>query len=207
MNFATKRITSILFMSLFVFSTYANTGTEPGKRNKITESSKIEYSIYPIINSNKIRVAYQKSGKEKTTIKVYDAKKNLLFLDVQKNDTYVKRNYNLEKVGKGTYYIKIESGDLEVDQKVVIGKSEMNHFSSYLSPQLSDNKIRISYQHATSPVYITVLNSKGSSLFTKKVEDIQNFSSLFNLSSLEKGSYTVRVSSNSKVTEKTYSIQ
>ena len=43
--------------------------------------------------------------------------------------------------------------------------------------------------------------------FAQTVADVQNFSSLFNLSSLDKGDYTIRVTSNNKSTAKTYTIK
>jgi len=206
MNSLVKRVSSIFILSFFVLSAYATTGENPGEKNVITESAKIEYSIYPIINTNKIRVAYQKSGKEKIAVKIYDAKKNLLFSDVQKNDTYVKRNYNLDRIGEGTYFVKIVSGDYEIDQKVVVGKNTKSNFSAYLSPEPINNKVRIAFQHAINPVRIAVLNEDGSMLYDKVMYDTQNFSSLFNLSSLDKGNYTIKISSDDEVTEKNYSI-
>ena len=206
MNFLAKRISSIFILSFFVLSSFANTGDNPGDKNKIEETSKIEYSIYPIINSNKIRVAYQKSGNEKVAIKIYDAKKNLLFSDIQKNTTYLKRNYNFDNIGKGTYYVKIVSGDFEIDQKVSVGASSKSLFSAYLSPQLVNNKVRIAFQHADSPVLISVVNKDGSKLYDKTLFDTQNFSSLFNLSSLDRGEYQIRISSDYKVVEQSYEI-
>ena len=207
MNTLSKRLSSIVILSFFVLSAFANTGNNPGDKNKITESSKVEYGIYPIINTNKIRVSYKKSGNEKLTVSIYDAKKNLLFSDVQKNATSLKCNYNLDRIGKGTYYVKLTSGDFEANQKVVIGSDAVSKFSAYLSPNLEGNKVRIAYQHAESPVFISVLNSDGKKLFSKEVTDVQNFSSLFNLSSLDKGDYTIRVTSNNKSTAKTYTIK
>ena len=188
------------------FLHFANTGDNPGDKNKIEETANIEYSIYPIINSNKIRVAYQKSGNEKVAIKIYDAKKNLLFSDIQKNTTYLKRNYNFDNIGEGTYYVKIVSGDFEIDQKVMVGASSKSQFSAYLSPQLVNNKVRIAFQHADNPVLISVVNKDGSKLYDKTLFDTQNFSSLFNLSSLDKGEYLIRISSENESVEKTYVI-
>jgi hypothetical protein len=207
MNVLAKKITTLFILSFFAFSSFANSGTNPGDKNKIEESAKIEYSIYPIVNSNKIRVAYQKSGNEKVTIKIFDAKKNLLFSDIQKNTTYLKRNYNFDNIGEGTYHVKIVSGDFEIDQKISVGVKAQNLFSAYLSPQLISNKVRIAFQHAESPVRIAVMNKDGSKLYDKTLFDTQNFSSLFNLSSLDKGKYIIRISSDEKVTENVYEIK
>ncbi|MBT30958.1 MAG: hypothetical protein CMO01_14965 [Thalassobius sp.] len=209
MKLLVNRILKIFILSSIVLSSFVATANNdnPGDKNKIEESAKIEYSIYPIINSNKVRVAYQKTGNEKVTIKIFDAKKNLLFSDVQKNVTSLKRNYNLENIGDGTYYIKIISGDFETDQKIHVGRSEKNLFSAYLSPELIKNKVRIAFQHAQDPVRVSVLNEKGSKLYDKTITDTQNFSSLFNLSSLDSGKYTINISSNGKVTSNTYEIK
>jgi len=207
MSILAKKISSIFILSFFVLSSFANNGDNPGDKNKITESSKIEYGIYPIVNTNKIRVAYQKSGSEKVAIKIYDAKKNLLFSDIQKNSTYLKRNYNLDRIGEGTYFVKIISGDFEIDQKVIVGREQESKFSAYLSPDLINNKVRIAFQHAKEPVRISVLDKDGSKLYDKTLFDKQNFSSLFNLSSLKSGNYIIRIASEDKLTENSYVVK
>ncbi|MBX2843548.1 MAG: DUF3244 domain-containing protein [Flammeovirgaceae bacterium] len=198
---------AILFSSSAAVFATTNSGNDPIDNKKIKESSNIQYSIYPLKNSTKIRVAYEKKGKEKVTIKIYDDKKNLIFTDIQRNNTELKRNYDLGKIGNGVYFVKIKSGDFETQHKIFVGKTQIKAFESYLSASATNNKIRIAFQNATNPVKISIIDEKGKNLYDKTLFDIENFSSLFNLTPLDKGNYTVSISSNGKVTEQNYTIK
>ncbi|WP_020532940.1 DUF3244 domain-containing protein [Flexithrix dorotheae] len=200
-------IFAILFSSSAAVFANTNTGNDPIDDKKIKESSNIQYSIYPLKNTTKIRVAYEKKGKEKVTIKIYDDKKNLIFTDIQRNNTELKRNYDLGKIGNGVYFVKIKSGEFETQHKIFVGKKQVKTFESYLSASATNNKIRIAFQNATNPVKISITDEKGKNLYDKTLFDTENFSSLFNLAPLDKGNYTVSISSNGNVTEQSYTIK
>jgi len=204
-------ILKLLSVALSVFLYSFAFATEPGDEaatkdgKKIKETNKIAYSIFPILNTNKIRVAYQKDGNMPVSVKIYDGKINLLYNDTQRKDTYLKRNYNMDRIGSGEYVVKIEAGDYTTIQRLQVGKNKKQEFAAYLSPQLTNNKIRIAFQHATSPVGVYIYDEDGDMVYEKRMVE-QNFSSLFNLSPLDKGKYTIVVSSAGKSTESTYEL-
>lgn len=207
-KFSTMRVLAIALSFLFTSVAFANNGsngTEPGDGKKITETAKIAYSIYPIINTNKIRVAYEKYGDVAVSIRIYDDNMNLLYSDTQKEATYLKRNYDLGKIGSGEYVVRIQAGDYTTVHRVDVGQKEEQKFSAYLSPQLTNNKVRIAFQHATSPVFVAIYDQDGKLVYEKTMKE-QNFSSIFNLSPLDKGKYTIMVSSNGDTTESTYQL-
>ncbi|MDW7694298.1 T9SS type A sorting domain-containing protein [Flammeovirgaceae bacterium SG7u.111] len=173
---------------------------------KIKATSKFAYSIYPILNSNKIRVAYEKYGKGKVSVKIFDNKMNLLYNDIQKDLNYMKRNYDMSALGNGEYIVKIVAADYTTVHRLNVGKKEAMPFSGYLSPELTNNKLRIAYQHASKPVYVSVTNKDGKSIYSKTMKE-QNFSSVFNLSTLKSGTYTVTMSSDGQTTTQEYTLK
>jgi len=182
-----------------------NEGEKLKDGEKITETANITYSIYPIFNTNKIRVVYQKNGNMFVSVKIYDEKMNLLYNDTQRKNGYLKRNYNMDRIGSGEYIVKIEAGDYTTIQRVNVGEAQNQEFSAYLSPELNKNKLRVAYQHATNPVSMFIYDQEGALVFKKSLNE-QNYSSLFDMGSLNKGTYTIVVKSGTSTTEKTYKL-
>ena len=198
-----KKMTSLFTaIVLMMFAAmYAVAGdTNPGK---VQESEGLKYAIYKVSNSNKVRLNYEKMDDRKLVVKIFDETGKLVFVESLKENA-AKRNYDLSDLSSKKYRFEITFGEYVAQQSVSLMPSE-TPFYAYLSPEMVNNKVRVSYQHASSPVLVAVKDLKGNVLFSKMVNS-DNFSSLLNLSELQSGEYRVMVTASDKTYEHVYEI-
>ncbi len=197
----TLMMASLLFVASFAS---ASNGTPASSEKSVKAAEDFAYSLYPIINTNKIRFCFQQKTAEKVYVKIYDEAGTKVYTDMQEAQ-FARLNYDLSNVGEGTYQVRIKSGDFQATEMVKVGVNTNRNFSAYLSPAPVNDKIRIAFQHAGQPVSISLTNNKGKVLYQKYLSRTE-FSTLFNISQLQPGDYTIRISSAGKVTTQTYQL-
>ncbi|MDW7694297.1 hypothetical protein R9C00_06075 [Flammeovirgaceae bacterium SG7u.111] len=196
-----------LVVAMFLMSGMAVASPVDGKvHSSIRATSDFAYSIYAVNNSQKIRVAYEQSNAARVTVKIYDKEMNLIFTDVNNNKALQKRNYDMSKVGNGEYVVKIVAADYTTIHRVNVGSETKSNYSAFLPQKALNNKVRVAFQHATSPVRLSILNDEGKALYSKSVS-AENFSNVFDMSTLNKGRYTIRISSGNDVKEQVYNVE
>ncbi len=163
--------------------------------------SEISYSMYAVVNTNKIVFAYEKESVGEVVVRIYDEKGTLLHKEVEKGETYGKKRFDLTAFQPGTYQLRISSGNFVKDHRIEIGVTKDVHFTPYISSVFEGNKVKVAFQNAVGPVDLKVVNRTGNSYYTKTIKE-NSFNSLINLSQLPKGKYTVQLLSGTGISEK-----
>jgi len=202
-----KRIFVLLITTTMMAATvFADPTTgDPGTPDENPEVG-FEYSLYPIINSNKIRLAWEQEADQKVVIKIFDDQDQLVFTDIQKSEK-MKANYDLSSVGSGLYKVMITTRDYRTVEEVRVGGETTSPFSAYLSPAPIDHKIRVAFQHAKSDVRLSIANAAtGEVVYERNIEGKANFSSVYNVSKLSSGQYKITLASGGKTVQQIYSL-
>lgn len=202
-TFLKKTISTTLVLA-FVFTGLSSFARTNGEK----DPSGIAYSVNPVRNSNKIAVGVKKAEAGKLAIKIYDDEGNLLYTDQFSDITGMRRVYDLSESGPGNYMVKILANNVYEVTRVTIGEEDPeNRFQAYFTSKFKDNKIKVSYYHAAQPAQVMVFDTSGKAIFQNVISEKQDFSSLINLSNLQKGDYMVRVDSNGKGIEKSVTVK
>lgn len=180
-------------------------GTEP---QVVKAEGKFAYSVYALKSALKIRLNFDNESHEMVNVKLYDAKNNLVHQDKLKNEN-LRRAYDVQNIGEGVYRLEISAGDYTSTSEVVVGNAIAKNtaFNAYVS-KLSENKrITVAYQNAAEGAYVTLVDSNETILYSERTEANEVSVRKLDLSNLNKGTYTVRISSGEKTVSKTYEIQ
>jgi hypothetical protein len=198
---------ALMLMALIACQTVFAAGNSPDNpvQGQVTATESFAYSLFPLASSKKMYFTYINSNQQKVTLRFFDQKGNLITTDALKNAEGFHKYYNFEQLGNGSYTVEITCGNHTEQRTITIGSQPENQeFLAYISPNLKDNKVKVAFQHANSPVIVAVRDIKGQILYSKEVSSSQNFASVLDLQKLQKGTYVVSVSGGNKSIEKTY---
>lgn len=187
----------------------ANPPDAPSGASKIVAAEKFAYGMYAIKESMKIRLAFENSTGNKVTVRILDAKGTVVYREELRNMTEMKRNYDMSSFGKGIYTMDITAGAFNVSNKVAVGGAQLTKaaFAAYISPEVKDGSVKVSFANAEEPVYIKIADRNGAVLYSEISESNQNYARRFNVSALQKGEYVLSISHGEKTLSQLYSIQ
>ncbi|MDW7694818.1 T9SS type A sorting domain-containing protein [Flammeovirgaceae bacterium SG7u.111] len=168
------------------------------------ESEKLSYSIYAVVNTTKVRIAYEKQDTEPIAIEIYNDSGKLLYAEKLKNASSMKKSYDLEDSGAGNYKVKITTGAYTASHYIELGAREQEEFVAKVSPVL-EKKLRVAYEFARGPVLIVVEDEDSKSVFRELI-NARNYTTLYNINKLEKGNYTVRLSCGDQLKEHAFKL-
>ncbi len=85
------------------------------------ETPSFTASIYPVVNTSKVRILISKEYGEKFSLSIIDDKKNLVYFDqLPKKATQHRFDLNLTELSNGRYYVNLSNGKQPVVTKVII---------------------------------------------------------------------------------------
>lgn len=212
MKTLSKKLFAILFAVAVLFSTNSFAGNETDDKGNpkqlVTTSEGFAYSLYAVKETLKFRLNFENQDASNVTVNVYDANGKLAFTETIKREKQARRNYDLSELGKGIYKVEIIDGDFSTTREIGIGvKIGHAEFNAYLSKSLNDGSLKLAYQNAdTDGVNIVLRDEKGNVVYDEYSANEQ-YSRKFNLSKLNRGTYTMSVTSGKKTVEQTYSVQ
>jgi hypothetical protein len=196
----------IFFVFVISGNTYALNGT-PNEGYEIAASEKFAYSIFALQSSIKFRLNFDNEDGSDVTVKIFTPDGKLAYSETIKRQVELRRNYDLSALGKGIYTVEVIDGDFKASHKIGVGVSApQGEFNAYMS-KLNEGSIRVAYQNATEGYASIVLrDEKGNIVYDEVSQDAQ-YARKFNLSKLNKGTYTMSITSGKKTVEQVYSIQ
>lgn len=207
-----KNLFAILFAVAVLLSSsaFANTTTDDkdGIPTVVTTSDKFAYSIYAVKETLKFRLNFENEDGTPVTVKIYDSKGEMIFAETIKKQTSSHRNYDLSEKGQGVYKVEIIDGDFRAVQEIGVGiRASEGEFNAYISKTLSEGSLKIAYQNGNPDgVNIVLRDEKGNVMYEELSANEQYFRK-FNLSKLNKGTYTMSITSGKKTVEQVYSVQ
>ncbi|AXE19104.1 hypothetical protein DR864_15775 [Runella rosea] len=85
------------------------------------ETPSFTASIYPVVNTSKVRILISKEYGEKFSLSIIDDKKNLIYFDqLSKKTTQHRFDLNMQELANGRYYVNLSNGKQPVVTKVII---------------------------------------------------------------------------------------
>jgi hypothetical protein len=207
MNKIASQIFALVLVALVSVQSVFAFGEVETNAGRVIASDKFAYSLYAVNNTEKFRFAFDNEEGKDVTVKIFDSKGELLFVDKVKGKTELKRDYDLSNYGKGVYLIEVASDNFKAVNKVAVNtRLESKPFVAYLSPAVKDGAIKVAYENSAEGVYINIKDGFGALVYSEINTDMSNFSRKYNLSSLRKGSYTVEIVHGDKVVTQNYFI-
>lgn len=200
----------LVITTLFSSNAFANTTDDKnGIDSKVvTTSDKFAYSLYAVKESLKFRLNFETESTAPTTVKIYNAQGTLTFTETIRNQTSAHRNYDLTQTGKGIYKVEITNGDFTTVQEIGVGVNiNQGEFSAYISKTLNEASLRLAYQNGDIDGVSIVLRDEKGNIVYDELSTSTQYSRKLNLSKLDKGTYTVSVTSGKKTIEQVYHIQ
>ncbi len=207
-----RNLFAVLFSVAVLFgsSAFANTTTDDknGITTVVTTSDKFAYSIYAVKETLKFRLNFENEDGTPITVKIYDSKEQLVFTETIKKQTAAHRNYDLSENGKGIYKVEIIDGDFRAVQEIGVGmRASQGEFNAYISKTLSEGSLKIAYQNGSSEGVNIVLRDEKGNVMYEELSANEQYSRKFNLSRLNKGTYTMSITSGKQTVEQVYNVQ
>jgi hypothetical protein len=207
MHLLKNSFAAILLMAFFACHSVPATAHNPEapEQGLVTAGEQFAFSLFPVAGSQKLHFTYVNSDQQRVTVRFYDQKGNLIATDALKNAEGYHKLYKFETLGNGSYTVEIVCGNITEQRTISLGKGQGNQaFLAFISPTLRDNKVKVAFQHANSPVVVAVKDIRGQILYSQEITPAQNFASLLNLQRLQKGEYIVSVTDGNRSFEKVY---
>ncbi len=198
-----------IFASLLI-SLVAFAGDDNTAFTKVAEVAEgnIEYSIYAISNTEKIKFSFEKGENTGVTVKIYSESFDLLYSDRLSNANEGSIAYNLKELGSGTYHVKVVAKGFSKTHTFSVGKNAFeNTFAPYISALKANGKVHVAFQKAFAPVSIKLYDTDGVMYHNEIVSHETSYHEMLNLSQLSAGEYTVEVSSAGKVEREAITIK
>jgi hypothetical protein len=199
-----------LLLTVFALSTAHANDRKPGKpaeESRVVPLEKFAYSVYARKDQLKFRLAFENTAAERVTVRIFDRQNRLVHTDVMRNQTGLKRDYNLEALGKGEYQMSIVCGEFSATNRLFVGtKPVEGKFGAYLSNQLKDGKMQLAFQNASDDVYITLTDAQGTIHYSEHLVGEVNFARRYDLSRLRPGEYTMSITTGDKTVEQAYKV-
>lgn len=207
-----KNLFAILFAVAVLLSSsaFANTTTDDkdGIPTVVTTSDKFAYSIYAVKETLKFRLNFENEDGTPVTVKIYDSKGEMIFAETIKKQTSSHRNYDLSAKGQGVYKVEIIDGNFRAVQEIGVGiRASQGEFNAYISKTLSEGSLKIAYQNGNPDGVNIVLRDEKGNVMYEELSANEQCSRKFNLSKLNKGTYTMSITSGKKTVEQVYNVQ
>jgi hypothetical protein len=211
MKTLSRNLFAILFAVTVLFgsSAFANTTTDDkdGITTVVTASDKFAYSIYAVKETLKFRLNFENEDATPITVKIYDSQGQLVFTDLIKKQVSAHRNYDLSEKGKGVYKVEIIDGDFRAVQEIGVGmRTPQGEFNAYISKTLSEGSLKIAYQNGNPDGVNIVLRDEKGNIMYEELSANEQYSRKFNLSKLNRGTYTMSITSGKKTVEQVYNV-
>jgi Domain of unknown function (DUF3244) len=195
---------AVLVLTFATQSVFASNGEND---QKIKASEKFAYSLYATQKGLHLRLNFDNEEGQKVKVRLFDPQGHLIHQESLTNK-HLRRDYNLEDAGKGHYKVQIITEDETFDKELNVGiKTNSQAFQAYMSPELADGQVRLSFQNASEAVYIRILDAEGSILYSEVAESNDGYARKFDLSHLQKGTYSLELSCGEKTIEHVYTVK
>ena len=193
----TQQILAVVFSLLVATASFTSVQAKGGSGG--SADAQFAYSVRAEKGTNKIVLSFDNLSKKKVSIKIYDESSRLVLKETQHDTQELRKRYDLSKLGKGTYTVKIASGSDVFTEEIEVGKANELDFETVVAPDaLQNNKLRVGFANATSAVSVVITNSAGNEVYTESFSNVQTANYLFNMEKLRKGVYQVKITTNGK---------
>lgn len=199
-----QRILALVFVLALATSFTTNVFAKGGG---VSADAKFAYSLRTEKGTDKIVLSFDNLSKRKVNIKIYDEENKLVLKETQNDVKEMRKRYDLSKLAKGTYTVKIESESFAFSEEIEIGKA-MNEldFETVIAPEADGNKVRVGFANAVGQVVVAIQNEAGKVVHTEYL-DAQTANYLFNMDKLSSGTYTVAVTNNGNTYTENYTVK
>ncbi len=191
-------LTGSILLLLFVFNNVEAIAGNPddGQVIKITASK----------TGKKIGVVLKKKNQRPTTLRIIDAKDELLFEEITSNKSNFRKTFDLGSLPVGNYFLSIDNGHKELVQPIYILKDMVYVYKKervvFFYPVFKQTDDRLDFALLNtddkSDVVFSVIDENGESVFREKLHNPLKVERRYNLSNLEGGDYVVRVDTRQK---------
>lgn len=142
-------------------------------------------------------IAFDAWKGETLSIKIMSQNAEVLYNNRVNTDLSDGIKYNLKQLGDGKYTILLESNSKLVEEKVILinGKMVEKDAIVYFKPVININasKAEVSFLSYNGKVDVSIVNN-GKVVFADKVSNMKPFNKIYNLSALDKGNYSIKIS-------------
>lgn len=147
---------------------------------------------------NKVEVLYKASGPQEVNVEILNKKKNVLFSEKITDNSFM-RPYNLSKLKKGTYYVRITDGTSTTEDEIIIEnpvkftiREDAQHARIFRVKD--ENKFAvIALSGKKDVINVTIRNEKGNILHNSDYEITDSLGHIYNLRKFKSASYTIEV--------------
>ncbi len=205
----TKQTTALILSSALVFGTAATIANNSKDKPliKVEKTASLQHKLNPVTNSMKVVLGVMLDEAKKVRLEVFDTKDNLVHKKTYSDTKGFMQMFDLEQLGEGEYIFRITSGNTSYIDKVTVGKQPLKTeaFQAYIS-DVNDNRLKFSYADAKGDVVLSVKDSNDKTIFTESLGRDFSSSGIVNLSKLDKGEYTIQLSSTTGKESKQFKI-
>jgi hypothetical protein len=189
---------SIFNLSLFFILSF-NTANFASTLNEINENPTTKVEIKGSESEKSLIVEFSNQKEEDATISILDENGAVIHIDKAKNTIAYTKKFNLLKLEKGKYTLKIvrESTKtiqfFEVTKKgIVINNNERKDITAP-SVKQEDSKFDVVISSITNKMSVKVLDQNGEVIFEDAQKGITTLNKRYNLSNITKGEYLIQV--------------
>ena len=145
-----------------------------------------------------IVISFNNWNGSKLNVSIFDESEELVFedrLNTSKSDGI---RYNLRNLESGKYIVVLENEYKIVKEKLILfdGKIVEKDADEYFKPVITKNgdKVKVNFLSYNDNATVSIYNEAGTLVFEELSSDAKPLSKTYNISDLERGSYTIKVS-------------
>lgn len=171
----------ILALLLIVISTATFAGNKenlisPKAKFQVVENSNSRYDLY-----------YVSETADNVRIRILDADGNLVTTDKLQDVKAFKRTYNLSNLPSGNYAIEVKNNEGKASQTIFHNPAIETSLHSILGKLPHQNKFKlfVAPSKQNNEVEVKIYDDKDNLLTTEKINGVDGFSKVFNLTKLK----------------------